>query len=124
MTPTINESLHRIRLQLGGAPVTARAVKAALAGEHLWLDYRDKSRFSRQADVSPGISVKELRGTRMVRGRLAAAGPKTATYQVKVYRGDDPRGRWDVVDAATLKAVVAVVNSRREAAAAAWERDL
>jgi len=101
--------------------VTSADVKRSLSGDRIFRYNRNHQMMARGGllDVSPGISVREFKAQKIIKGRNEARGP--SSYIVLVYVGEgDPRGRRKSSDRLTsMKDVVAFINQHAAQAASA-----
>lgn len=97
--------------------VTEALVKRKLKGDDFRLDFHDKSKMTRMVDVAPGVSVTEIRGTKIVKGRVVPSG--ASKYKATAYEGPShggAKGRWGSSGDVDLRAAVKWINEHREEA--------
>lgn len=110
----MRQLLERLILLEAKGDVTGASVKRSLNADDLRLDFHDKSIMTRQVDVAPGVAVKEMRGTKMMKRRLVPGGK--SKYRAIAYQGKDAKPRWSSSGDVDLKAAVTWINRSREEA--------
>jgi hypothetical protein len=102
--------------------ITVASAKAALNKELFRLDSKDQSRMMRMVNVSTGVTIKEFAKAKMVKKTRQIEPTSDRFYRVSAYRGEDPKGRWNVSpEFANLKDAVGWANEHAAVAASTYE---
>ncbi len=112
-----------LRSITSAARVSKSSIMRALKKDDFRLDFHDKRIMVKSAELSPGVSIKEIRGTKVIKNRLAPSGP--SEFDVTVYKGlsGPNKGRWESSGRTDINSAVSYANKHAEEAGRLYQQD-